>query len=73
MSQLSLLFGGPRVTQDTGCLGPMLAKPLADQKRVIILLLGVSDERQNPFVACISSPLIHPKICQELKCSPTVL
>lgn len=43
MSQLSLLFGGPRVTQDTGCLGLKLAKPLADQKRVTVLLLGVSD------------------------------
>ena len=43
----------------------MLAKLLADQKRVTVLLLGVSDERQDPFLACISSPLIHPKICQE--------
>lgn len=43
MNQLSLLSWGLRVSQDTGCLGLMLAKPLADQNRVTVLLLGVSD------------------------------
>lgn len=43
MSQSFPLSEAPRVTQDVGCLGPMLAKPLADQNRVTVLLLGVSD------------------------------
>lgn len=40
-------FGGLRVAQDTGCLVPMLARPLTDQDRVTILLPGMMGDRTH--------------------------